>query len=256
MKKMFLVVLFFLLLTSPVFAMTADGCGAGSCTDCHSLAKSEAGELLKGLVDKVNNVEFSEVPGLWMIEAEKNRIKVPVYLDFSKSFVIAGEIIRLGDRENITRQQFLDLNPVNFSEIPLDDALVLGSPEAKIKAVVFTDPECPYCRELHHELKEIVRQRKDIAFYIKLFPLPIHPNAYPTAKAIVCAKSLDLLEDSYNKKSVAPAACETTAIDQNIALAQKLGIRSTPTLILPNGRILPGMKKADALIPLLEAAAQ
>ena len=52
-------------------------------------------------------------------------------------------------------------------------------------------------------MKKVVRERKDIAFYIKMFPLKIHPGAYDKAKTIVCEKSLKLLEDAYQKT----AAC-------------------------------------------------
>ncbi len=255
MIKPALLALSLLFFSAPVHAMTTDGCGAGSCNDCHFLEKEEAGELLKDLVDKVNGVEFAEVPGLWMVEAEKNRVKIPVYLDFSKSFVIAGDIIRLGDRTNITRQQYRNLNPVDLGSIPLDDALLLGSADAPLKTIVFTDPECPYCKNLHHELKDVVRKRPDMAFYIKLFPLPMHPNAYQISKTIVCEKSMDFLEDSFNKKAIPAPTCDTSAIDENIALAKRLGIGSTPTMILPDGRIAPGMKKSKDLIPLIESAA-
>jgi len=43
-------------------AITGEGCAEGACSDCHSLNKQEASELLKGMVQRVDSVEFSEVP--------------------------------------------------------------------------------------------------------------------------------------------------------------------------------------------------
>ena len=100
-------------------------------------------------------------------------------------------------------------------------------------------------------MKTVIKERKDIAFYIKLFPLPMHKEAYEKSKAIVCEKSLALLEDAFNKKELPKAKCETTVIDDNIKLAQKLGIDGTPTLVLPNGRVVPGYKDAKSLIELI-----
>jgi hypothetical protein len=39
--------------------------------------------------------------------------------------------------------------------------------------------------------------------------------------------------------------------DETLALVAKLGINSTPTLVLPDGQILPGYKKADDLLKIL-----
>lgn len=100
-------------------------------------------------------------------------------------------------------------------------------------------------------MKKITEERKDIAFYIKMYPLKSHPEAYKKAKAILCEKSLVLLEDAFDKKALPEPKCETTAVDENIKLAEKLGISSTPTLILPDGRVLPGYKDAKTLINLI-----
>lgn len=100
-------------------------------------------------------------------------------------------------------------------------------------------------------MKKVINERKDIAFYIKMFPLNIHPGAYEKAKAIVCEKSLILLDNAFNKKELPKPKCETTAVDENIKLAQKLGISGTPALILPDGRVIPGAVEAKTLIELI-----
>ncbi len=101
-------------------------------------------------------------------------------------------------------------------------------------------------------MKKVIKERKDIAFYIKLYPLPMHKDAYAKAKAIVCEKSLSLLEDAFERKPLPAPKCETTAIDDNVKLAQKLGITGTPAIIMPDGRLIPGYLEADALIKQIE----
>ena len=232
-------------------AMSSDGCGAGSCADCHSLTKVETEQLLGSLVDKVNSVEFSEVPGLWLAEVEKGQKKLPVYIDFSKKYLVSGNVIRLNDKENLTRERSAQMNKIDVSRIPVADALLLGKPSAKTKVIVFTDPECPYCKKLHEELKDVVRLDPDIAFLIKLFPLKMHPNAYEVSKSIVCNNSMELLEVSFAGKPVPPARCDTQVIDQTLALGGEFGINSTPTLVMPDGLVVPGYKKAEALLTLI-----
>ncbi|MBI5640198.1 MAG: thioredoxin fold domain-containing protein [Nitrospirae bacterium] len=101
-------------------------------------------------------------------------------------------------------------------------------------------------------MKKVIEKMKDIAFYIIMYPLPMHKEAYEKSKTIVCEKSLAVLEDALDKKPLPKAKCETTVVDDNIKLAEKLGISGTPAIILPDGVIIPGYREADALINLID----
>jgi len=100
-------------------------------------------------------------------------------------------------------------------------------------------------------MKKIIEERKDIAFYIKVYPLKNQPDAYEKSKAILCEKSLALLEDAFEKRPIPKPKCETSAVDENVRLAQKLSITNVPSVILPDGRIIPGYKDAKTLINLI-----
>ena len=253
--KLLSILLFSIFFVSPGLAMTSDGCGAGSCNECHGMTLDEAKTLLKGGVDQVLAVDFAEVPGMFAVEVEKQGQKFPLYIDFSKKYLLAGNVFRLEDNQNITQERRVELNRVDLSRIPLGDALLLGSPKAKNRVIVFTDPECPFCKRLHEELQVVVQMDPDIAFLIKLFPLKMHPNAYGISKSIVCLGSLELLEASFAGKPVPPPTCETKVVDQTLELGRDIGIRSTPTLVLPDGRMIPGFKKAEEMLRLLGSKA-
>ena len=100
-------------------------------------------------------------------------------------------------------------------------------------------------------MKKVIAERKDIVFYVKMFPLPMHKGAYDKAKAIVCEKSLTLLEDAFAGKELPKPKCETKVIDENINLAQKLGINGTPALVLSDGRVIPGYKDAKGIMEMI-----
>jgi len=104
-------------------------------------------------------------------------------------------------------------------------------------------------------MKKVVEKRKDIAFYIKLFPLlKLHPDAYWKSKSILCNKSLELLEGNFDKKPIPRPECAAKEVDNNIKLAGSLGISGTPTLILPDGSVHTGFLEADKLIELVDSA--
>jgi thiol:disulfide interchange protein DsbC len=235
------------------FGGGGEGCGAGTCSECHSFEKAEAETILSGIVDKVHSVEFAIVPGLWRVDAEAKGKRGVLYVDFSKSYAVSGRVLRLADWQDVTElRPAVTPKKADFSSIPLKDALVVGSREAPKKVVVFTDPKCPYCGKLHDELKKIVAERGDVAFYLKLFPLASHPESYGISKSIVCEQSLDYLEASFAGRPIPEPACETEEIDNNLKLVKELGIRSTPTLVLPDGTILPGFKPAGKIMEILD----
>lgn len=101
-------------------------------------------------------------------------------------------------------------------------------------------------------MKKILKKRKDIVFYLKLFPLKMHKDAYWKSKSIVCNKSLKMLEDNFDKKPIPNTSCDTTEIDDNIKLAESIGITGTPTLIMPDGRMYSGTMPAERLIELID----
>ena len=102
-------------------------------------------------------------------------------------------------------------------------------------------------------MKDIVKKRKDISFYVKLFPLvKLHPQSYEKSKAVQCKNSLKLLDDAFEGKDVPKVECETKVLDENIKLAEKLGISGTPAIILPDGRVVPGYMDAQNLLKLME----
>jgi len=224
------------------------------CSKCHSLKKEEAASLLKSFDPKIKvlDIRSGPVKYLWEVDFETNGKKGLVYIDFPKKNLFSGNIISFQGKQNLTQRRLASLNKINPSQIPLKDALVLGNKNAKNRIIVFSDPECPFCAKLHQEMNKVVSERKDIAFYIKMFPLKIHPRAYEKAKTIVCERSLKLLEDAYGNKTLPSPKCKTSAVDDNIKLAEKLRITSNPTIVMPDGRIFTGYRDADTIKSLVD----
>lgn len=101
-------------------------------------------------------------------------------------------------------------------------------------------------------MKQIISERKDIAFFIKMNPLPMHKEAYDKAKAILCEKSLTLLEDAFAKKPLPKPSCKSSAVDNTIALAKKIGVSGAPAIIFPDGRHIPGFIDAKTIKEMID----
>lgn len=128
----------------------------------------------------------------------------------------------------------------------------MGDVLAPQKVAVFTDPDCNFCEKLHKEMKKVLQERKDIVFYVLLYPLSIHKDAYWKSKSILCNRSLQMLENAYDRKEILRLECDTKEIDANIRIAEALGITGTPTLVLPDGRTHTGAMPANQLIDFIQ----
>ena len=253
MRKLLFIAFILLICLLPLrrsFAFEKQG---QDCIKCHTLSNNEAADLFKDILPgiKVIEIKLSPSKSLWEVFFDSGGKKGLAYIDFSKKYLILGSIISIKERKNLTQERFAEVNKVDVSKIPRDNALLMGEKNAKHKIIVFTDPDCPYCAKLHQELKKVIEERKNIAFYIKMFPLKSHPGAYEKSKAIVCENSLALLDDAFENKPLPKAKCETSIVDENIKLAKTLDISSTPSLVLPDGKIFSGYKDAKAIINMV-----
>ena len=208
------------------------------------LDKKEADVLIKKLNPALTAAEVRQSPvkGLWQIEVDAGEGKRGALLiDFAKKhLIVLSQLIPI---DAIGKPRKTD-----YSKLPLKDAVVMGAKNAKKKIVVFTDPDCPYCRKLHDEMKQVIEKRKDIAFYLILYPLPMHKDAYKKAQAILCEKSPALLDDAFSGKAVPEPTCGKEPVEKNLTLAKNLDINGTPTLIREDGTMLSAYLPADKLI--------
>ncbi len=256
MKRSLSIIVIFALLGIPFLAATAHAFpqtkGDKPCLNCHKLDKQEAEVLVKKVVSTgvVSDVKESPIKGVWQIDVDAGEGKHgALYLDFSKKFLIAGQIVPV---EALGKQPPATPKKVDLSKIPLENAIVLGAKGATTKVIVFSDPDCPYCRELHKIIKQILSKRNDVAFEIILNPLPMHKDAYKKAQAIQCSMSPDMLDDAFSGKQVPEPTCPPEQIEKNKELAKTLDFVGTPTLVRDDGTVLSGFLPEDKLIEWID----
>jgi thiol:disulfide interchange protein DsbC len=242
-----------LFLSVPAAAFRKEAGITGDCTECHKLTKEEAGRILGKVADNVVAVVQGPFPGVWEVDVARGGKTYPIYLDYSLKYLFTGQFIRLADMENLTGLRYQDLNRIDVSTISTREAIVLGNKKAKKGIIVFTDPTCPYCVKLHAEMKKAVEKNPEAAFYVMPYPRNRNDKAtYNKCLAAVCGKTTKLLDDVFAGKEVPAPTCKSTAVDDTMKLADQLGIQGTPSMVLPDGRIVSGYMEADALLGLLK----
>lgn len=220
--------------------------GDKPCADCHKLDKKEAEGIVKRIMPTgtVIDVKSAPVKGVWLIEFDAGGGKRGAFgLDYSKKYLIQFATV-----EDVVKQQQGPPKKVDVSKIPFTDAIVLGKESAKKKVIVFTDPDCPFCRQLHAIMKQIVAKHSDIAFELIMNPLPMHPEAPKKAQAILCSKSLEVLDDAFAGKPVPEPTCPADAVVRSQELAKSLEFNGTPTLVRDDGSVLSGFLPEEKLL--------
>jgi len=167
------------------------------------------------------------------------------------------------------------------SKVKLGDVAVdaIGSPDAPVTMVEFTDYQCPFCKRFHErswpEIKKKYVDTGKVRFVVRDMPLSFHEQALPAAIAARCAgqqgrfpfvfEALFALPELSNEaiRAVVSAAgvaegpyrlCTATpvvraAITADSDEAERLGINGTPGFVI-------AQKKGDALEGALIVGAQ
>ncbi len=255
MKKFRVVAIVSAMLFMVFFSPASQAAEKGEKTviDCPRLEKKEADSIVKKIIPDASTVDVKESPvkGIWQIDVEKGGQHGSIWIDCSKKYLI--QLIPL---EAYLKQMEAQRTPqkVDLSKIPLTDSITVGSKTAAKRVIVFSDPDCPYCRKLHESIKQIIAKRPDIAFVEILFPLPMHKEAPKKVQAILCSKSVEMLDDAFSGKSVPepPAKCTAEAMERNIALARSLNFNGTPTLVRDDGTVLSGFLPEDKLLEWID----
>lgn len=165
-----------------------------------------------------------------------------------------------------------------LSPLPVGDSPVQGPADAPVTIVMFTDLECPYCAMAHAEFETLLEQRDDIRLVFKHTPLPFHENAVPASVAAMAAgeqgKFWEFVDAAYQNQDqlTLPALAEHAksigldveafkasmserkhldAIQSDIDLAVRVGVRGTPTVFV-NGSRLPNMLPAAEFAEVIE----
>lgn len=114
------------------------------------------------------------------------------------AIVIAGAMIALalyfvGNGGASAPKNTAGVDDVKVVQVTADDH-ILGNPNAPVKVVEYTDLECPFCKQFHATMKQIMAEygpSGKVAWVIRNFPLQqLHPNAPALAEAAECVASI------------------------------------------------------------------
>jgi len=150
------------------------------------------------------------------------------------------------------------------ASLNLEGVQMIGSKDAPITMVEFTDYQCPFCRKFHletfNELKKNFIDTGKVRFYSRDLPInSLHPNAFRAAQAARCAAeqgqfwtmrnlmgsnpdrldlehltgfATDLKMDPLAFRNCVESEKYKSAVESDAAEAVRIGAQATPTFVI------------------------
>lgn len=236
-----------------------------------ALADAKTDSILLNLKVKYPATAFTGVratplQGIYEVQMGRNL----AYVDESGRTFLFGSMYDMEARADLTaarkaelgiqdapapqQQQRAEAPPIKWSDLPMGDALVRVIGKGERKMALFSDPDCPFCRQLERELEKL----DNVTIYTFLYPLAsLHPNAPAKSENIWCAG-----ENARNKvwadqmiggKTPPAAKACANPVERNVALGDSLNVRGTPTMFTSDGRRVSGAMPAARIDAWLNA---
>ena len=161
-----------------------------------------------------------------------------IYLTKDKKYLVAGDVVNTDSGR-----------AVEIPDMPVDMKVTLGKEafifgKGKDEYVLFTDPECPYCKKFESYFSQIEDKVKIRVFF---YPLPSHANAKDISIFIMSqngyenrvkamtttnANSPEFLNRKIDDKKLDEL---TKSLESQMEVANKLGVRGTPSVFDTKG---------------------
>ena len=197
---------------------------------------------------KIDEVTKTGIPGVYELRVGTDIL----YTDEQGDHIIEGQIVETRTRTNLTEQRVAKLTAIDFKSLPLKDAMVWKQGTGERKLVVFADPNCGYCKKFERDLQSV----KDVTVYTFLYPI-LGGDSPQKSQQIWCAKDNIKTWRDWMIKGTPIAespACDTSALQRNLALGRKHRITGTPGLVYEDGKMQPGAVGAEAVERQLAAS--
>src|SRR4249920_1768424 len=192
---------------------------------------------------KVDSVTKTSYAGLYEIVVGETLF----YTDEKVTFIFKGDIIDARSQKNLTEERQQKLSVIKFEDLPLELAIKQVRGNGKRVVAIFSDPFCPYCKNLDRALM----REDDITIYTFLYPI-LRAESPEKSRAIWCApdRAKAYYDFMLNGRETASTAGCSAPVEKWLALGQKVGVRATPTSFATNGQRILGSRPED-LIKLL-----
>jgi thiol:disulfide interchange protein DsbC len=207
-------------------------------------------ERISSLVPDMSQVAISETPLTGVLQV---RIGGDiVYMSQDGRYLMQGRLIDMDTQVDLTDQAMAGIRKQQLADLDSADFVTFGNGEADHEVLVFTDPDCGYCRRLHEQIDAYLESGIRVN-YVAFPRAGIGSPTHEKMVSIWCAddrqEAMDIAKAGGNPD---PATCENPVADQ-YALGKSVGVTGTPSILTFNGDLIPGYVPPEQLRERLQS---
>lgn len=190
---------------------------------------------------KPSSITKSPVDGMYQVIVGSQ----VVYMSVDAQYMIEGDLYDLVSKKNISEDAKSSIRLAVVEELGAENMIIYRPKNVKDTITVVTDIDCPYCRRLHDEIPDYMKN--DIEVRYIFMPLKGSADMKKTI-SVWCSDDQQLaLDIAKSGGEVEEKSC-SNPINKHMKVSRELGIRGTPAILLENGQLLPGYVPVGKLV--------
>mgnify|MGYP003983884791 CR=1 FL=1 len=211
-----------------------------------SVANADEASLKKSLTPYFPNEKIEILKRIPSLQLYEITIGDQIfYVDEKAKYFFSGHLFDLKNEKNLTEERLQEIRnarKVDINSLPLEYAIQEVKGNGEHKLVIFSDPNCGYCKRLEKELIHI----NNVTIYTFLYP--ILKGSKRISEAIWCSDDKLKSWNNFMINGTTPTGKECNApIDALLRTGKQHGFNSTPTIVFANGKTVPGMISAEII---------
>ncbi len=194
----------------------------------------------------VESIAASPVAGLYEITLQNAQV---IYASADARFFIPGDLYEVMPQGLVNRgeEKRNIARAAKIAAVP-ESEMIIFEPESdrKVTITVFTDVDCPYCRQLHGEIDRL----NELGIAVRYLGYPrtgLDTETHYKMVSTWCSEDPKAMLTSATRGGNVPEADCDNPIASHYQLGREVGVTGTPALVLEDGTILPGYIPADTL---------
>ncbi|GAB2881977.1 DsbC family protein [Microbulbifer echini] len=197
--------------------------------------------------------EVRETPIAGLYEVELDGGSSTLFVSGDGNHFILGDLFQVksgGGFANLSEGRRAGRRAQVMGTQSVDDMIVFSPKgETKARIYVFTDVDCGYCRKLHQDVPELNKRGIEVRYLA--FPRGgLQSLGYRKLATAWCAddsnKTLTALK---NRENVPLKVCDSNPVAAQYKLGnEEIDVRGTPTIVMEDGRVVPGYLPPASLV--------